>query len=208
MYTLYFMPGACSLATQVILRELNQPVRLIDKSNTPDFAKINPVGSVPVLVDGEQQGDQAILREGVAIILHLLNKHENSLMPSGSVFRTQAVENLLYANATVHPAYGRLFFIAEHISDGPNKDAAFKAAADSINHLWGVVENKLAGQPYLGGDRVSPADILLAVYSRWGEYFPVDIRIGENTSRMINKVIQMDSFQRSLAAESTESNAA
>ena len=31
MYTLYFLPSACSLTTQAILNELNQPVALIHK---------------------------------------------------------------------------------------------------------------------------------------------------------------------------------
>jgi len=203
MYKLHYLPNACSLATQAILRELDQPVQLVNKTDTSNFSTLNPVGAVPVLVDGER-----VLREGAAIILYLLDKHDNALMPTDPEARSQAIENILFANATMHPAYGRLFFIGEHLDDGPAKDRAFEAAANAINHLWDVVEQKLDQHAFLGGDRVSAADILLTVYSRWGGYFPVDIRIGERAKRMLDSVTQLESFQRSLQAENADSKTA
>ncbi|WP_432472530.1 glutathione S-transferase family protein [Amphritea sp. HPY] len=203
MYTLHYLPDACSLATQVILRELNQPVRLVERQDMADFSVLNPVGAVPVLIDGER-----VLREGAAIILYLLDKHDNALMPTEPEAKSRAIENLLFANATMHPAYGRLFFNADHLADGPEKTKAFAAAANAINHLWDVVEQKLEQQDFLGGDKVSAADILLAVYARWGEFFPVDIRIGEKTTRMLNSVMQLESFRLSLEAEKAGSAAA
>lgn len=202
MYTLYYLPGACSLATQVVLHELGQPIELVDVQQLSNFTTINPVGTVPVLIDGDHT-----LREGAAILLHLLNKHQNTMLPNSGDRREQAIEDILFANATVHPAYGRLFFIAQHISDESAKQAAFTAAAQSINTLWLVVEELLAGQDFLGGDRVSAADIMLAVYARWGASFPVIIEQRSRTARMLAAVQAMPSFQRSLTAEQAQSTA-
>ncbi|GAA3934245.1 glutathione S-transferase family protein [Litoribacillus peritrichatus] len=203
MYTLHYMPGACSLATQVILRELDQPFRLVNKNTNSEFLSLNPVGTVPVL----QVGDQT-LKEGAAIILHLLQAHPNDLFPDNVDAKRQAVEHILFANATMHPAYGRLFFIAEHIKDESQKALAFNAAAEAINQLWKVVEWKLQDQPYLGGDQVSAADIMLAVYARWGAYFPVEIIKGEKTVRMLERVSDRRSFQLALEAEAADSEVA
>ena len=52
MYTLYYSPGACSVATQVVLHELQQDVKIIDVQQLDNFKAINPVGTVPTLVDG------------------------------------------------------------------------------------------------------------------------------------------------------------
>ncbi|PCH60154.1 MAG: glutathione S-transferase [SAR86 cluster bacterium] len=194
MYTLYYSQGACSVATQVVLRELGQAVEIIDVQQHDNFKAINPVGTVPTLID-----DDKTLSEGAAIMLHLLNKHKSPLFPEDD--RQQAIEDIMFANATMHPAYGRLFFLAQHIDDEKVKQEALNAAAHSINQLWQVVENKLAKQSFLGGATPSAADIMLAVYSRWGAYFPVEINIAKNTKEMLRAVLAMPNFIKTDAAE-------
>jgi len=196
MYQLYYLQGACSLATQVILRELGQEVKIIDKQHVDNFRKINPVGTVPVLLDGTNT-----MFEGAAILLHILNKHENSMLPEEGVSRQKAIQDIMFANATMHPAYGRLFFIGQNISDEDVKQLAFNAAAENINQLWQVIENKLNGKIFLGGNTPSAADIMLTVYSRWGASFPVDIVFGEKTTKLLNAVQEMPNFKKADEAE-------
>jgi len=135
------------------------------------------------------------------VILYLLNKHQNALLPTSGEAYERGVENIMFANATMHPAYSRLFFIAQYIADESVKQLAFEAATAAINHLWQVVENKLTTQPYLSGNKPSAADIMLAVYSRWGASFPVQITQGKNTQKMLSAVQALPSFQLALANE-------
>ena len=179
-----------------MLRELGLAFKIIDKNQLEDFNAINPVGSVPVLVDGDK-----VLTEGAAIILYLLKTHPNTLLPEQGDAQQKAVQDIMFANATVHPAYSKLFFIAQHISDENAKQEAFNAAANSITQLWSVVENALTDKKFLGGDGPSAADIMLTVYSRWGAFFPVDIIIGERTNAMLAAVQAMPSFEQSVQAE-------
>jgi len=202
MYTLYYFPDACSLATQVVLNELDQPVEIIDVQKVDDFKAINPVGTVPVLMDNGNT-----FREGAAVILYLLNKHQNTMLPATGARREQAIQDIMFANATMHPTYSRLFFIAQNITDEKTKQSSFNATAQSISRLWQVVEKQLAKQDFLGGDQPSAADIMLTVYSRWGASFPVDIALGKNTQKMVNVVQSMPSFQRALAAERSQTEA-
>lgn len=198
MYTLYYSQGACSVATQVVLRELGQKVNIIDVQQHDNFKAVNAVGAVPVLIDGDKT-----LTEGAAIMLHLLAKHNSSLFPENEC--QQAIENIMFANATMHPAYGRLFFLAQHLNDEKVKHEMLNTAAESINQLWQVVEGKLADKNFLGGECPSAADIMLAVYSRWGAYFPVDIIIGEKTAKMLTAVQAMPNFIKTDEAEQTVS---
>lgn len=196
MYTLYFLPGACSLATQVLLRELGQEVRLIHKNTVPDFQHLNPSQQVPVL---QHKGET--LTEGAAIMLCLLKRHANNIWPTTPSAEQAALTDLLFANATMHPAYGRLFFISRHIEDGEQQRRAYAAAAAAITLLWQQVERRLQHQPYLAGGEFGVADLLLAVYSRWGQFFPISITLGPRTQLMLSNVIARSSFQQALLAE-------
>lgn len=201
MYTLYYSKGACSVATQVVLRELGQEVTIIDVKQLSNFKTINPVGAVPVLVDGDNT-----LTEGAAIMLHILNKHNSALFPDTENDRQQAIQDIMFANASMHPAYSKLFFLAEHINDEKVKQETLNSAAKTINQLWQVVEKQLSNNKFLGGSAPSAADIMLTVYSRWGAYFPVDIIIGEKTIMMLNAVQAMPSFIKTDQAEQAMSS--
>ncbi|OIQ48567.1 MAG: glutathione S-transferase [Gammaproteobacteria bacterium MedPE] len=196
MYSLYHSTGACSLATLTILNELAIPVKVINVNTLTDFDTVNPVASVPALTIDDQ-----VLTEGAAIVLYLLKKHDNDLLPSEPQARQQAIEHIMFANATMHPAYSKLFFINEHISNEDAKQQALDAAAAHINKLWQVVEDKLSQQQYLGGDQPSAADIMLAVYSSWGVYFPVAINFGERTTNMLLETRSRSSFRTALASD-------
>lgn len=196
MYQLYYLPGACSQAIHVLLLELGQQVELIDKNTVSDFAALNPLGTVPVLVDSDK-----VLREGAALVLYLLGKHPSSLLATSGVAREQAIENLMLANASLHPAYAKLFFLRAHILDETALAAGYQAAVQGIEQLWQVVDDRLAQQLYLGGEQPSPADLLLAVYACWGGYFPLAIKLGSNVERMIAAVRARPAFQQALIAE-------
>lgn len=204
MYKLYYLHGACSLATQVVLHQLDQAVEIIDKQQVSDFSAINPTGMVPVpvLVDNGKT-----LVEGAAVMLYLLNKHPNAMLPVTGAARERAIQDIMFANATMHPAYGRLFFIAQNIADEHARQAAFEVAAQAISSLWQWVEQQLASQDFLGGDQPSAADIMLTVYSHWGASFPVKISLGRSTQKMVDAVQAMPSFQRAVTAEQQQSAA-
>ena len=110
----------------------------------------------------------------------------------------------MLANASMHPAYSRLFFAAKYIEDETARTAFFDAACESINLLWQVVEEKIISGPFLRGNELSPADILFAVYSRWGQAFPVDIKIGVKAQRMIDHVLDLSAFKAALQEQNND----
>ncbi|MFN9528798.1 MAG: glutathione S-transferase family protein [Pseudomonadaceae bacterium] len=180
MYKLYYMPGACSLAIHALLNELKQDVQIIDRSKAQDFERLESRGMVPVLVDNGQ-----VIREGAAIILYLLEKHKNQMLPEGGLEKTRFIEWLMFANATLHPAYGRLFFIGKTLPDGPAKEQALNAASNIISSLWESVDKQLQQSTFVCGSRLTVVDMMLAVYASWGEYFPVDIIISDRARDVI-----------------------
>ena len=209
MYTLYYLPGACSMAVHVLLNELGQKV-MLENVSVPDgqprsatFLKVNPRGNVPVLVD-----DGEVIREGGAIMTYLLDKHNSPMLPKSGKERARALEWLMFGNATMHPAYAKVFFAMKNITDQAAKDQAIKAAIGQIEKLWDEVDARLAQNPYLCGKELTAADILLTVIANWSGYFPQPVKLGANVKRLLKEVTSRPAYQQALKLEQVEYKAA
>lgn len=203
MYTLYYNPGVCSLAIHALLIELNQEVKLMRPSEVENYAEINPTGAVPVLVDGD-----LVIREGAAIALHLLEKHPSAFLPSEGAARTNAIQWLMIANATVHPAYSKMFFANRAIEDEKVKLDTLKKGAAAVEKIWADIDKHLENNAYVCGDQPTMADFMLTIYANWGQFFPVEIAIGDNVKRMFRNIIARPSYKAALEAEQVEYKAA
>jgi glutathione S-transferase len=203
MYKLYYSSGACSLAVHALLNELNVSFSLENlsggKSRSPEFLKINPLGQVPVL----ELEDGHILREGAAILIYLATKHRSPLLPESKKEYQAALEALMFCNATLHPAYGRGFFVNKVIDDQKVKEVMIPAIVKSINNLWQEVEHRLSETEFLAGHKLTLADILLTVIANWSNAFP-GIKIGDKAKHLFKKVSSMPSFQKALLEENVE----
>jgi glutathione S-transferase len=107
MLTLYFAPGASSMAPHIALHEIgapfeSRPLSFYRKENRdPAFLAINPEGKVPTLtIDGRP------LTEVAGILYYLARRFpEAGLLPVDDVeAEAQAVSWMSFIAATVHPA--------------------------------------------------------------------------------------------------------
>jgi glutathione S-transferase len=206
MYKLYYSPGACSMAVHVVLNELNvkfelEKVSLQDRD--PAFLKINPRGQVPVLmVDGEP------VKEGAAILMYLFDTHGSPMMPKSGMARAKALEWLMWANSSLHPAYSRAFSASRIFSDKAMQDIAFNAALSSIQSYWDEAEARLGKTKYLAGDQMTAADIMITVFANWGQAFPSKPKLGPNVMRIIREISARPSYRQALETEQVEYKAA
>lgn len=203
MYTLYYSPGACSLAVHTVLNELNVPFELASaslperKNRDPEFLKLNPRGQVPVLVE-----DGNVFLEGGAILIYLLDKHNSPLLPKEADARAKAIEWLLFCNSTLHPAYSRSFFLAKTVKDAALKEELLLISSKAISTLWETVEAQLSREPYLAGKECTVADILLTVIANWSLSFPqAPITLGERVTQHLKKISTRPSFIKAMERE-------
>lgn len=202
-YKLYYKPGACSMAIHVILNELNVPFEAIkqDDLKAPDFLKLNPRGQIPLLIVGGEP-----IKEGAAIITYLLDTHANDLLPKSGIERAKALEWLMWCNASLHPACSKIFGLkkpAADVLDAKAKEDLQNLYLSQVQELWNEADARLAKTKYLAGDKVTAADILMAVIANWGLGTP-----GANVKRVLKDVIARPSYQKALAAEQIEYKAA
>ena len=202
MYELYYSPGACSLAIHVLLNEIGAPVELkkvnlrTGENRSPEFLAVNPRGQVPVLVDGDK-----IFRESAFIMVYLIEKHKSPLLLNTLEGRMNAMEWLTFINSSLHPAYGRMFFLMKNTQDATAKEQLTKLSLAMINKLWAEIDVQLARTRYLAGDEITAADILLTVIAGWDVMFAHPATLGKNVLRLLKDVSSRPSFQKALEEE-------
>jgi glutathione S-transferase len=110
MLTLYFAPGASSMAVHIALDEIGVPfeARTISfakgEQHAPDYLALNPEGKVPTLVvDGRP------LTEVAAILFYLAKNYPAAgLLPRDDLeAEAQAISWMSFAASTLHPARRR-----------------------------------------------------------------------------------------------------
>ena len=107
--TLYFAPGASSMAVHIALHEAGvafeaRPLSFHRRENkTPAYLAFNPEGKVPtLLIDGRP------LTEVAAILFYLARRFPDAgLLPEGDEAEAQALSWLSFITSTLHPARRR-----------------------------------------------------------------------------------------------------
>ena len=174
-YTLYYAPGAASMAVHWMLIEAGVPFDavLVDidagAQRDPEYLRLNPSGRVPTLVvDGVPHGESA------GLLMLLAERHpEAALAPAvHSPERPQWLEMMMYLANTLLPAM-RDWFYADKDGDPGGAAAVTSLARQRIEGAWDFLDRRLAGgQSYLVGSGLSTADLLAIMLMRWSRNMP------------------------------------
>jgi len=204
-YKLHYSPGACSLAVHAILNELKLPYTTekvdLKQPRTPEFSKLNPRGAVPVLeIDGK------VLREGASIIISLLEANKSPLLPSTGFEKAKALEWLCFANATLHPAYGKAFSLPYLPLDDASKEKLKGIYATQIQKYWDEIETQVKKEGgYLAGKQPTAADFLVTVIANWTpSLFEGKVKFGPATQNLLKSISARPSYQKALADEGVQ----
>src|SRR5665213_2311130 len=170
---LYYMKGACSLASYISLNEAGlkfEPVQVDHKSHKArdgeDLNVINTKGYVPVL----RLDSGEILTENVAVLQYIADQNPASkLAPAaGTLERYRLIEWLAYINSEVHKNFGPLF-------NPSNADAVKDFARSNLKKRLGWIDNALGSKNYLMGEQFTVADAYLYVVLSWTGHVGIDL---------------------------------
>ena len=175
MYTLYYSPGAASLAVHWMLIELGVPHELkkVDmeagEHRQAAYLKLNPNGFVPAMVV-----DGTPLYESAALLMLLAERHPQAgfAPPPGSPQRGPYITWMFHLSNTLQAAY-RDWFYPDRQAGAGNVDAVKESIRAKIEACWDRVEAQIqSGGPYLVGDRVGAVDFLATMLMRWSRNMP------------------------------------
>lgn len=174
-YTLYYSPGAASMAVHWMLIEAGIPfdARLIDidtgAQHDPEYLRLNPSGRVPTLViDGVPR------HESAALLMLLAERHADAALAPDldSPDRPEWYEWMVFLANTVLPAM-RDWFYADTDGDPAGAEAVRALADRRIEAAMDRLDAHLAdGRAWLVGDRLSTADMLAIMLMRWTRNMP------------------------------------
>lgn len=196
---LFLKPGACSLASHIVLEELGRPyeteaVDLAKKvtASGADFWAINPKGYVPALLldDGD------LLTEGPAILQYLADlAPELNLAPAnGSKARYQLQSWLAFVGTEVHKNFSPVF--------NPAATPEMKELARAnLQRRLGYVNDQLADRDFLMGDTFSVADAYLFTVVGWAKFVQLDLSAWPHLIAFQGRVAARPATQRALKAE-------
>jgi glutathione S-transferase len=201
--TLYYSPGACSLAPHVVLEELGLDYAAVristaeGQQRSPEYLRINPRGRVPTLsVDGR------ILVENVAILAFLGGGFPaKGLWPAKTWDQAQALSFMAWLADTVHPAYAHLFR-PERYAEGTAGMEAVKAKGRATFHDGlAEIDRLVAGRKWALGHRFSVVDAYILVFYRWGNRSGLPVKDLKHYSAIVERVLARPAVRRVFAAE-------
>jgi len=197
---LYYLPGACSLASHIMLHEVGVEfdIEQVDPAagttaSGANYRDINPNGYVPAL----DIGANTVFSEGVAILQYIADSHPEKAFSSalGSVARARVQQYLNFAAAELHKSWSPLF---SAVSSEDEKAAAARKVASKFDYLEAELSD---GRDFLVENQFSVADAYTFVLANWANVKEIDLAAWPNLARFVERVMARPATQAALKAE-------
>ena len=171
---LHYYPGTAAMIPHILLEELGVPYervfvdRMQDHHKRPEYLKLNPNGTLPVLTDGE-----LVVYETAAIVLHLCDTHPQArLAPAvGTPQRARFYQWLMWLTNTLQATLMEYFYPERWVKDGNAEGAAqVKAKAqEKVGPMLDQLDAELAacGGPWVLGGDYTALDAYVFTLCRW-----------------------------------------
>ena len=206
MIELYGMGSPNVVKIYIALEELDLPynVHPIDvfsgKQFDAGFLKLNPMAKVPVIVDSEGPGGKPYtLFESGAILLYLAEK-TGKLLPKDGAAKYEAIQWMMVQMTTVGPMFGQFVHYLRFAP--PGNEYSKSRYMTQAHRVSDVIEQRLAGTPWLSGAEYGIADI--ATYP-WARNIPALLGADAaakypNITRWVGTINERPAVKRALAA--------
>ena len=201
MLTLCYCPGACSMASHIVLEESGEKYngRKVDlgkgEQRSAEYLKINPHGRVPAL--GLDGGD--FISENTAILPFLGKRF--GLWASDPVQEAKMMSFIGWVASTVHPAQAHIGRPERYASDPATHDN-IKATGKKVFHdCLKEIDGMYAGKDYLF-DKFSVADPYAFVLYTWGVRRELPMQEMKNYTAFKDRMLQRPAVQRVVQDES------
>jgi len=200
MLTLFYAPGACSMASHIVLEESGEKyeAKRMDlakgEQRTPEYMKIHPLGRVPAL----KLDDGSPLAENTAILPYLGKRF--GLWPIDLLKEAKALSIVGFFATSVHPAHGHIGR-PERYSDDKSAFPGIQAKGkQSFHEYLKQIDAMYAGREWLS-DKYSVLDPYAFVFYVWGIRRELPVVELKNYTALKDRMLKRPAVQRVLADE-------
>ncbi|KAI3770754.1 hypothetical protein L6452_01897 [Arctium lappa] len=192
-------PTSFSVRIALNLKGLDYEYKAVNlfkgEQHRPEFLKINPIGFVPALMDGDM-----VLADSFAIILYLEEKYpQHPLLPRDLVKKAINYQAANFVCSSIHPLI-RLP-ILKYIGENVGLDEKIPWVHKNVGKGFAALEKLLkyhAGK-YATGDEIFLADVLLAPYIiGYLQRYNFDMSEYPLLSRLAEAYIQVPAIQNAM----------
>ncbi|HEX6550040.1 MAG TPA: glutathione S-transferase family protein [Gammaproteobacteria bacterium] len=199
MYSLYYSPGAASMAVHLMLLELGVPheLRRLDldarQQKSADYLRLNPNGLVPTLIiDGTPHCECA------ALLMLLAERHPeaNLAPPPGAGQRATYLQWMVNFANTLQPAFRQWFYPLEHGPAGHEAEIK-QLASKKVETAWDRLAAHLdAGGPYVLGREFGLIDLYATMLMRWSRNMPKPATAWPQLKTLADRIKARPSWKR------------
>ncbi|MCO5147168.1 MAG: glutathione S-transferase family protein [Aquamicrobium sp.] len=194
MFTFFYAPNTCSLASHIALEEAQAPyeARRVDftsgEQRAPAYLAVNPKGRVPALVTS-----RGVLTETPAILAFIAQSFPAAkLAPLDDPFAFAELQAFnSYLCSTVHVAHAHRVRGSRWADDADAHVAMQKKVPENMTACFDLIEKEMLRGPWMMGEAYSIADSYLFTIAGWLEGDGVDIarfpRVHDHFNRMAER---------------------
>lgn len=200
---LYYAPGACSLASHIVLEETGLPYES-QKMNLaegdqkkPEYLKLNPRGRVPTVVVNDE-----VITENVGILTYFGGGYpEFGLWPKKTWDQAKLVSSMAWLSNTVHPMYGHILRPERYADDEAAKEAIKTKARGTYQGYLEEIDKLLEGKKWCFDNHYTVIDPYLLVFYRWGNRQKMPVKQMKNYTALVDRVLSREKVHKVMQEE-------
>jgi glutathione S-transferase len=199
---LFYEPGSCALAIHLALEWISEPYQLQQvKLGDPDYLKINPLGQVPAIVDGD--GD--VMTQGDAILKYLARKYPAAKLGDNGTLQDEYDLNrwMAFLTSDLHPAFVPFYHPERYSIDRsePSKQSTKEASYQLIDRMYEYLDRHLNDKEFVVGNRRTISDAYAFAMIRWGNSLPNGLTNYPNLDRFYRDWCEDSAVKRVMAEQ-------
>ena len=138
------------------------------EARSPEFRKINEMGEVPVLVDGEATLTQS------GVILDYISSKTGKLGGRSAAERREVLRWLFWDNHKLSTTIGTTRFLMNFLPPDKRPEAVIPFLQGRLKAAYTILNDHLAGRGWLVGDSLTIADLSCCSYLYYPEPYGFD----------------------------------